>query len=149
MVLPIIERLRSLMSSEAGKLVRFVLIGGLSAFIYFLAYAFFSRFVWPEWNKTLLNFFAIALSAVFNFFAHRWYTFRSQGRKRKEIPRYLFVLVTSAIIQSLLFWLGHEFLHLHDLLVAFLVPAIIPLYTYAMHRLFTFRHPTVVDASVS
>ena len=136
------KRLMDFLEQEWRKLVKFVIIGGLSFLLYAGIYAAISRWVWPTGNRSVENFLAICLASVFNFTAHRGWTFRSNGSRGKQIPRYLVVMFTAMGLQTFLFWFGHEVLHYYDFLVVFVVGAMVPLYTYGMHRWFVFRHET-------
>ena len=124
---------------EWRKLVRFGLIGGLSFLLNAALYGFFSRFLWPSGSRQWENFLAGLLAAIFNFFAHRGYTFRSTGRMREEGVRYLVVMVSAMSLQNALFWFGHGVLKWYDAYVFVGVGAFIPLFTYALHRVYTFR----------
>jgi putative flippase GtrA len=131
--------LQSFARSEAMKVVRFVFVGGMSFLVYLGLYTLFSRVFFPEANRTLLNFTSNVFTAIFNFLAHRWITFQSQGKHRDQIPRYLFVLVSAMALQSALFWVGNEVLKVYDIFVAIGTSFIVPVYTYSMHRWWTFR----------
>ncbi len=139
------QTVRQKMGDEWAKLGRFLLIGGTSFAINAVTYAGITRLLWKGGNHTLANAISVTIASIFNFFAHRSYTFRSNGRKRDQLPRYLFVMVTAMGLQTFLFWLGHAIFKVHDFLVIFVVGACIPLYTYGLHRWFTFRSsPEVV-----
>jgi putative flippase GtrA len=131
---------------EGERLVRFGFIGGLSFLVNAAVYATLSRVVWPSGSRELENFIAGITSAVFGFFAHRWFTFRSKGRKRDQAPRFLVVTACATVFQNTLFWVGHSVLKWHDVLVFVGVNAMVPLVTYTLHRLYTFRHPAVPQA---
>jgi putative flippase GtrA len=130
----------SLLWHEFQRLVRFGIIGVLSFVLYFFVYAALSRWLWTHGNRTVENVLAICVASVFNFLGHGRWTFRSEARHHTQIIRYSLVVGTAIALQSLLFWIGHEFLHLYDFAVAFIVAVIVAFYTYLMHRGYTFRH---------
>lgn len=126
-------------AKELSRLFRFGIIGALTFVIYYACYYLLSEMVWKQGNHTLQNVIATVLGSSFNFFAHRHWTFRSQGGKMEEAKRYLVVAVTAVALEVLLFWIADERLHIQHLIAAVAVPIVIPLYTYAMHRTYTFR----------
>lgn len=132
---------------EGKTLAKFLIVGGASFLIYFAAYYVFTRYLFPNTNKTLLNLTSICVSMVFNFLAHRAWTYSAKEKSVKQVARYLFVVVSAAALQSFLFWLGYEQLHIYDLIVTILVGGICAMYSFFAHRLFTFRekHPPVAD----
>ncbi len=129
---------------ELERIVRFIIIGGVSFLINYGLYVLISRIIWPAGNRTLENFIATCLTCILNYLAHRSWTFRSQGAHRAQATRYILVAVSAVLLQSLLFWIGYRLLSAPDLLVIFLVALIIPFYTYVAHKLFTFRSANVV-----
>ncbi len=126
---------------EASRLIRFGVIGGVSFALFALLYAALSRWLWTSGNRTLENFLATIIASTFNYLAHRTWTFKvgGEGRHLKHIGRYLFVVGTAMGIQLFFFWLGHEVFHFFDFAVAIALQGFIPIYTYLMHRFFTFR----------
>lgn len=138
------KRLIDALREEWRKLVKFLIIGGLSFLLYAGIYAAISRWLWPAGNRTVENFLSICLASVFNFVAHRSWTFRSKGSHGKQIPRYLIVMATAMGLQTFLFWVGHAVLHYYDFIVIVVVGGLVPLYTYGMHRWFVFRHESVI-----
>lgn len=137
--MPMVAVWKQAYQEEVARVGRFVLVGAGTVGCYVLFYAFLSRVLWPTGNRTVENALATCLMAVMNFYAHKRWTFRAQTSALRSGRRYIVVLVTASLMQFSLFWLGHAVLHLHDLLVAIAVPAIIPCYTFIMHRFYTFR----------
>ena len=130
---------------EIRKLVRFVVVGVTSLALYSGLYALLSRVIWVAGNRTFENFLATALSAVFNFIANRSWTFCSarelEGTHLRHLRRYIAVLVAAALLQSFLFYLGHEVLRLYDFLVIYPVAFFMAFLTYLSHRFYTFHAP--------
>lgn len=133
-----IDKLTPSVRSEAGQIVRFVIIGGLSFLIYAATYALFSRVVWTGGNRTVESFLATLISAMFNYVTHRSWTFRSRGKHGQQLWRYVVTVASATAIQTGLFWLGHEVFGIYDFLLVVSISALMPCYTYVMHRLFTF-----------
>ena len=82
------------MKRQATQLqgVKFVLVGGASALVYFSIALFLDRIF--GLMPVLSSAFAFVLSAVFSFIGHKVYTFKSTGNSRHEAPRF----VVSALI---------------------------------------------------
>ena len=126
---------------EFGRLVRFGIIGILSWFLYFLIYTVLSRFLWRAGNRNVDNFIAVCLASIFNFFAHRQWTFQTKTRHIRQLIRYLLVMAGATLLEVFLFWFGHSFLHIYDLFVVIIAAGIVALFTYGFHRFYTFHHP--------
>jgi len=126
--------------AEAKKLSRFIVVGGSSFLLFISIYTLLSQFVWPSASRTLLTFMSSALSGVYNFFVHRFWTFRSRALVGNALARYLMVVAIATVEQTIFFYIGHEVLHLFDYLVQVLVAAPVAVTTYVLHRWFTF-HP--------
>lgn len=124
---------------EGERIVRFLFIGGVSFLFNYGVYYLISRIIWPTGDRTLENFLAVAITSVLNYLAHRQWTFRSQGRHRRQIVRYIAVALSAILVQSALFWVGYYLLQANDLVVIFVVAVIIPFYTYLAHKFFTFH----------
>ncbi len=123
---------------EGKSLVKFVLVGGMSFCIHFFGYLLMSRLLFPEVNRILINVAAICFSVSFNYFAHRGWTYGSKERGVAQIARYLLVIATAGILQTTLFYIGFERLHLYDLFITIVVAGISAVFSFIAHRLFTF-----------
>lgn len=126
--------------AEGRKLIKFVLVGGSSFVLFITIYTILARFLWPEASRTLLTFCSSLLSAIYNFSVHRFWTFRSRAIVGSALARYFIVMAIATAEQTVLFYVGHELLHLFDYLVQVLVAAPVAMTTYLLHRFFTF-HP--------
>ena len=133
MKLPAINR------HDFWQLFRFVVIGGSTFVIYYGLYIALSRWLWTGGNRTLENFLANAVAVIFNFFGHREYTFRVVERSHAQLAKYLIVLLGGVGLQVVLFWLGHSVFKVYDLLVAPGVVVLVSLFTFTIHRTFTFK----------
>lgn len=142
-----IHKFIDFIQQEFHRLIRFGIIGFASWLLYFLMYTLLSRVLWPSADHNIDNFIGVCFSAVFNFFAHRHWTFRSNGRHIHEILRYLCVMVFATLLEMFLFWLGHSYLRIHDFIVAVLAAGIVALFTFGCHRFYTFHHQPAHTAS--
>lgn len=133
----------SLFARREGKmLLKFLIVGGTSFLVYLGAYTFQSRVMFPGASddaRVYMNMAATAFSVLFNYTAHRFWTYQAKHTNARQIAWYLFVAVSVTFLQSFLFWLGHVVLGIYDYLVILMVGVICALYTFLMHRYFTFR----------
>lgn len=125
--------------SEARRLGKFIVVGG-SSFVLFIAIYSLLSLLFPDTSRTLLTFTSSVLSGVYNFTVHRYWTFRSRALVGSALQRYIVVVIVATMEQTVLFYVGHELLHLFDYLVQVLVAAPVAGTTYLLHRFFTF-HP--------
>jgi putative flippase GtrA len=134
------EAIKHVALKEGKGIIKFVIVGGISFLIYTAVYLGLTRWIFPTANLTLMNILSICASGCFNFAAHRGWTYRAtHASSRTQIGRYLFVVISSAVLQSLLFWLSVERAGILDVYVLVPIAGICAIYTYFAHRLFTFR----------
>lgn len=134
--------LSSFLRREGKTLFKFLVVGGTSFLVYIAAYTFQSRVLFPGASddaRVIMNMAATAFSVLFNYTAHRFWTYQAKQADVRQIAWYLFVATSVTFLQSFLFWLGHVFLGIYDYLVILMVGVICALYTFLMHRYFTFR----------
>ncbi|MCE9585954.1 GtrA family protein [Candidatus Uhrbacteria bacterium] len=134
------EEIRQRALKEGKGVIKFLIVGGVSFLIYSGMYFALTRWWLPMANLTLMNILSICTSGLFNFAAHRGWTYRAtHASSRTQIGRYLAVVVSAAVLQSFLFWLSVEHIGILDLYVLIPIAGICAFYTYFAHRLFTFR----------
>jgi putative flippase GtrA len=124
---------------EIKKVVKFLIVGCSTFVIQSVSYYVFSRFLMPDLDHTVLYVLAMALSLLFNYSANRKWTFDGQAAAQGSAKRYVYVVLMASLINSCTFWLGHDLLMFYDMHVVVLVNAIIPFFTFATHRLYTFN----------
>lgn len=139
---------------EKRQIITFLFVGGVSFGIYIGTYAIFSRVLFVSVSRAWLNIAAVLCSVVFNFLAHRNWTYRAKavagGAFASQAFRYGLVVGSSAALNALLFWAGHSLLGFYDIFVAILAAGICAVYTYVAHRLFTFNlKQELIDADFS
>ena len=137
-----IQRAYHFARREAGTFTRFLIVGGLSTLINLGLYALFSRVIFPEGNKVLESTTAFLLSVLFNFAAHRAWTYRSRHIDVVQLIRYALVVGAASLLQTALFWLGHERLGLYDFAVIVVATGFTAVFTFFAHKFYTFRQPT-------
>ncbi len=138
-----IARVKHFAFREGKGVVKFVIVGGVSFLIFSGAYFLFTRWLFPGASKTLMNVLSICVSGVFNFAAHRGWTYRAtDSASHTQFGRYFFVVVSSAVLQAFLFWVSVARLGFFDGYVLVPIAGICAIYTYFAHRSFTFRKPS-------
>lgn len=139
---------RGFVKREAGTIAKFLLVGGASFLVYIAAYAFQSRILFPgapERARVVMNFGSICLSVLFNYVAHRFWTYGQPEASVRQIAWYTFVVVTVSFLQTLLFWLGHVVIGAYDFLAIASASAVCACYSFFMHRFFTFKRREAGD----
>ncbi|HVM90431.1 MAG TPA: GtrA family protein [Verrucomicrobiae bacterium] len=136
-----IDRVTRFARAEAGTFVRFLVVGALSTIINLGLYALFSRWIYPQGNKVVESTLAFLLSVLFNFAAHRAWTYRSRHLSIGQLARYAFVVGSASALQAGLFWLGHEKLGFYDFGVIIVATGVTAIFTFFAHKFFTFAQP--------
>jgi len=129
---------------EKTQIAMFLFVGGASFLMYIGTYALFSRILFPSVSLNVLNVAAVLVSVLFNFVAHRSWTYRAAGQgndMKGQMVRYALVVGSSTLLNSFLFWLAHNTLGVYDLIAAVFAAGVCAVYTYVAHRLFTFKKP--------
>lgn len=137
-----IRRLFSFARREAKTIIKFLTVGGASFVVYIAAYTLQSRILYPgapDEARVIMNLAASCLSVLFNYTAHRFWTYGAKETTIQQVAWYVFVAGSVTFLQSFLFWVGHVLLGIFDYLVILMVGAICASYTFLMHRYFTFR----------
>lgn len=124
---------------EARRLVRFVLVGGSSFFIHAGSYFVISRFIWISGDRLLIQVVSLGFAVTYNFFAHRRWTYKSNGLLRAQLFRYGVVVLAASGIQTGVFWAAFNLFGIYDLLSIVLASGVSAIFTFVAHRLFTFR----------
>lgn len=124
--------------AEQKRLIRYVCIGFSSLFLTTGLYYLLSTVLFPKSSRTLLYVLVVILVSWLNYEANSYFTFEKK-RSVATIARFATIAVIATILNTILFWIGYELLHLWDLLVIVLNCGIVTLFTFSSHRLFTFH----------
>jgi len=124
---------------ERKRLMVFFVVGATANALVIGMYALLSRVIWVSGPKTFEYAVCVILGTIANFEANRHFTFAA-ARSYSAAIRFTGVAVVAIALSSLLFWLGHDVMHIHDIVVAVANVFIIAVFTFTSHRLFTF-HP--------
>jgi putative flippase GtrA len=127
--------------AEAGTFARFLIVGGLSTLINLGLYALISRWIYPDGNKVMESTVAFLLSVLFNFLAHRMWTYKSRHLDTWQVMRYALVVGVAAGLQAVLFWIMHERLGWYDFLAVLLATGCTSVCTFFAHKFYTFAPP--------
>jgi putative flippase GtrA len=123
---------------EKRSIGAFLVIGTSCLLLTVGGYALLSRIMWPSGPHTLQYAMVIIFVTYVNYEANRFFTFQGV-RNKTTLSRFVMVAVAAFILQNFIFWLGHDVLGLWDVGIILLGSAIVAFFTFAGHRLFTFR----------
>jgi putative flippase GtrA len=144
-----IHRAYSFARRESKTIIKFLLVGGASFVVYISAYTLQSRFLFPGASdnaRVIMNLGATCISVLFNYVAHRFWTYEAKETSMRQIAWYAFVVASVTFLQSFLFWIGHVLLGIYDYFVIVVVAGLCACYTFVMHKYFTFKKmPDVVS----
>lgn len=126
--------------NEAWNLFKYGVVGGTSFLLNAGAYWVLTRLISPTGPKTMLYVAAVVIAAIYNFVMHARWTFSRDTLTVRMLARYIFAVMLGTALSGTLFFLGHEVLRIHDLLVVVATGAIVAVFSYLVHRWYTF-HP--------
>ncbi len=135
----ILRRIFTLIRQEFRRLFTFGMVGLSSLGLLLGGYKLFSLVLWRGGPPTFQYTIIAVLVAWFNYEANRYFTFNRSNRTSASVWRFMTVGGVASVINSVLFWFGHEVLSIPDTFVILGNSAIIALFTFTSHRLFTFR----------
>ncbi len=129
---------------EKRSIGTFLIIGGSCLLLTLGGYALLSRTLWPNGPHTLQYAMVIIFVTYVNYEANRFFTFQG-ARNKTTLSRFAVVAACAFALQNFIFWLGHDVLRLWDVGIILLSSAIVAFFTFASHRLFTFRSSRVTE----
>jgi len=119
---------------------RYIAVGGASAVIEF---TLFNVLYSSVGLATLLaNSIAIVIAVIFHFNMQKRWTFRDPQSLRRQLPRYLIMIVIAAILNNLLVYLFVEVMLLPPALAKLLQIGLLFGWTFTFSRLIVFSHRT-------
>ncbi len=119
-----------------AQFLRFLLVGGTATAIhYVLLYTLHEKFGWRAVVATSVGF---AVSALFNFTASYFFTFRSEAPIARSAGRYVVVSGTGLLINSSLFWVQIEAFGFHYFVAQVFATGTVMFWNFILGRLFTF-----------
>ena len=138
---PGLVKLWERLKPELPRLIRFLCVGVLSLCLTMGLYALVTRKIWSDGNRTVIYAIVVIIVTWINFVLNKKLTFQAQGKGAEgAIGRFATVAVIATGLNNVFFWIGHDILHVFDLMVIFLNTGLIALFTFTSHRLFTFHH---------
>lgn len=143
-----IRRVYTFARREVKTIVKFILVGGASFIVYISAYTLQSRIMFPGASdnaRVIMNLGATCISVLFNYAAHRFWTYEAKETSVHQIAWYAFVVASVTFLQSFLFWIGYVLLGIYDYFVIVVVAGLCACYTFVMHKYFTFRKPLTIN----
>jgi len=123
-------------TSTLSTIMRFGLIGGLTALIYALSFMVLAAQGLATFSANLIAYLA---AIVFQFAGHRWHTFRSQAA---ILPAALRFAVTNGIglfVSSVLAYALRDLLRLGSMSTGVIVSGTLAILNWQLMRLWVFR----------
>ena len=119
-----------------AQFFRFLLVGGTATAVHYgILIALHERGGWPLLIATSTGF---AISAVFNFTASYFFTFRSAAPIPRSMVRYVVVSVTGLGLNAGIFWLLNDVFNGHYMVAQVFATGTVMIWNFLLGRLFTF-----------
>lgn len=90
-------------------------------------------------NKVPASVVGFTVGAVINYFLNYRFTFNSNKSHREAISKFFIVAIIGAAINTALFYIGIQLLHLYYMLAQVAATAIVLLWNFVANKLWTFR----------
>lgn len=140
---PHLLRVYELALKELPKFIRYCVIGLAMLGLTIGGYALFSRVLWTNGPHALQYVLVACIVTCINYQINSRVTFVGSKRNAATFARFVMVTISSICLSTFLFWLGETVFHLFDLMVVFVSNVLIAFYTFALHRIVTFRYHAV------
>lgn len=124
---------------ELWRIFKYGVVGVLSLLIHVGLYHWMSRVIWQSGNRTLQYAIALTVSAIINFTLHRLWTYAAGAFHFRMLAKYVCVIGTSALMQSVVFQICIGWFHLFDYFAFAISSVLAIIFQYFLHRIFTFR----------
>lgn len=132
------EHIKPLLSKILTKQFLIYLVVGFStAFLDLFLYWFLIQFlqIWYLLAAAITN--PIVLS--FNFFSHRWFTFKSQDSKKEQVPKYILLNIFNYFVGLLVLYVLVDLLKFNYMVGKVLTIVVIVAYNFLVLKFFVFR----------
>lgn len=116
---------------------KYAVVGGIATIIDFSILYFLTDFV--GFHYLLSATISFVFAALVNYNVNRRWTFRSNGKKRRQIPIFFIIATMGVIINNNILYIGVEFFALHYLLVKVFATGIVMVWNFLGNKYLTFR----------
>ncbi|MAF13879.1 MAG: hypothetical protein CMI53_03230 [Parcubacteria group bacterium] len=127
------------------QVVKFCIVGGTSAVINFLIY--YSATQWLGFWYINSAIWAFLISAIFNFGANKFWTFRNIEKGREvlnQLIKFSVVMVSGLTINTGIIYSLTEFVNLHWLLSWVFATALVTVWNFSFNRFWTFKNNQIM-----
>lgn len=123
--------------TPSHEFTRFVIVGVLATALQYLILIGLVRV--GQMDAVLASSLGFALSACFNYWLNRRYTFRSATPHRQALPRFILVASSALLVNATAMWLVSA--HVHYLLAQAVASVCTLAWNYFLNRMWTFATP--------
>lgn len=119
------------------KVFRFLLVGGSATVLQFGLLLIFVEGNLLE--KNLAAVISYLLSSIYNYFISYTFTFASTSKHSKTLPKFMFVSLSSLLINSGLFWFFSTYLQIYYLVAQIISTLLVLIWNFYMHNYWSFK----------
>ena len=119
------------------QMAKFAVVGATSAIIDFGLLYVLTDFV--NWHYLLSATVSFIIAAIYNFILNRSWTFRSNGKKRKQIPIFFAIVGSGVLLNNFIMWFGVEQTGLWYIYAKVIAAAIVTIWNFMGNKYLTFR----------
>ncbi|MBU1202651.1 GtrA family protein [Patescibacteria group bacterium] len=91
------------------------------------------------WHYLVSATFSFILSALVNYTLNRIWTFRSNGKRRKQLPVFFIIATLGLLINNNMMYISVEHWGFHYLVAKILASALVTFWNFFGNKYFTFR----------
>lgn len=122
--------------NSRNKFIKYLLVGGFTAFIELLLYVFLRNVVYL--NLTLSNITAVVIATAINFLINKEWSFKSSSNLFRSLILYLILFSFNAIFSTLAITFMVN-LKILDIVAKFVTMCIITIWNFIIYRKLIFR----------
>lgn len=130
------------------EVMRFGVVG-LCATMLYVSLAFFFATTFAQLPSVAAAVAAYLLAGLFSYLAHKVFTFASDGRHRREAPRFAVVSLAGFAMAALLPLILHDLMGLSLVIPVMLTATLVPVMNFVALRWFVFDQGATGEAGMS
>ena len=130
-------RHKSKLGGSMPQMIRFA-IAGLGATLLFVALTMALDQYQPKWPGFFSAFIAYAICSLYSYIAHKYSTFRSKGKHKREAPRFVFLIALGYVIAVAFPAFLHDYLLWPLIIPTVLVAVVVPCINFFGMQYFVF-----------
>ena len=128
-----IKKIRNLIDKQG---IRFIIVGFLNTVV---GYGFYSLFIFLGIYYLIANTLSTIIGVIHSYLWNRLFTFKSNNRINKEVPRFIMVYLVSYILGTIVLYILKDILNMNPYIAGFINLIITTIISFIGHKYISFN----------